>query len=110
MKDLEQRMTTCTDCKLCESRTQVVFGRGSLKPSLMIVGEAPGRDEDVNGIPFIGQAGQKLNKMLAYAGIRRDDIYITNAVLCRPPNNRDPEQDELDACKDRLNQQINILL
>ena len=106
---LKKEMLDCASCDLCRERTQVVFGEGSANPLLMIVGEAPGEDEDTQGVPFVGKAGQKLDKILSYIGVSRDEIYITNSVLCRPPNNRNPRAEELDACKWRLDLQIQLL-
>lgn len=103
-------MNGCESCDLCQTRQQVVFGTGKYyKPQVMIVGEAPGADEDEKGEPFVGKAGEKLNELLASAGLNRDDVYITNAVLCRPPGNRNPNSDELDACHWRLKLQIEII-
>ena len=107
--DLKEQMQDCASCDLCNERTQVVFGSGSTNPLIMIVGEAPGEEEDAQGVPFVGKAGEKLNKMLQYAGVDRNETYITNAVLCRPPNNRNPRGEELDACKWRLDLQIALL-
>lgn len=109
MEDLRNKMSSCDDCDLCNTRNHVVFGEGSLNPLFMIVGEAPGEEEDNKGIPFIGKAGKKLDSILSYVGVSRDEIFITNSVLCRPPNNRNPGQIELDACRTRLNKQISIL-
>lgn len=106
---LKQQMLTCEACDLCKSRTQVVFGEGSEKPIIMIVGEAPGEAEDEQGKPFVGAAGGKLNKILNYVGVKREDIYICNSVLCRPPSNRNPKKEELDACRWRLMLQIKLL-
>lgn len=102
-------MSSCTACDLHTSRTNVVFGEGSNNPRILIIGEAPGEEEDLSGKPFVGPAGQKLNRILDYVGVTRDEIYITNSVLCRPPNNRNPLQNELQACKSRLNEQIQTL-
>ncbi len=109
LDELRLQMQDCGSCDLHCDRTQVVFGEGSNTPLMMIVGEAPGEDEDIQGVPFIGKAGQKLDSMLSYVGVTRDDIYITNAVLCRPPNNRNPRGEELDACRWRLDLQIQLL-
>jgi DNA polymerase len=112
LASLALKMHSCTDCQLCENRTKVVFGVGAVapKPSVLIVGEAPGEDEDKVGIPFVGAAGQKLQKMLDFAGISREtNAYITNAVLCRPPGNRNPTHAELAACRHRLLFQIELL-
>lgn len=96
-------------CRLAETRTQVVFGDGADDSDLMFVGEAPGRNEDLQGVPFVGRAGQLLDQLLAEVGIPRDGVYITNVLKCRPPNNRDPQQDEIDACKGYLRQQIRLI-
>lgn len=102
-------MNGCGSCDLCRERKTVVFGEGSANPLLMIVGEAPGEDEDEQGVPFVGKAGEKLNSILKYVGVSREEIYITNSVLCRPPNNRNPRAEELEACKWRLDLQIQLL-
>jgi DNA polymerase len=106
---LREQMSVCGSCDLCKTRTKVVFGNGSHEPLILIVGEAPGEDEDLTGVPFIGKAGQKLDSILTYVGVSRQDIYITNSVLCRPPNNRTPRKEEMDACKWRLDLQIKLL-
>ena len=107
--ELKNQMSDCGSCDLCRERTQVVFGEGSTTPLVMFVGEAPGEEEDIQGVPFIGKAGQKLNSILKFISVTRDDVYITNAVLCRPPNNRNPRGEELTACKWRLDLQIQLL-
>ncbi len=89
----------CTRCKLHKGRHNIVFGVGSPKARLVFVGEAPGEDEDLQGIPFVGKAGQLLTKMIEAMGLTRDEVYICNTVKCRPPNNRNPEPDELGACE-----------
>ena len=109
LEELCKQMSTCQSCDLYRGRKSVVFGAGNNKPLIMVIGEAPGEQEDQQGLPFVGPAGEKLNKMLAYAGVSRDDIYITNAILCRPQNNREPRQEELEACHWRLDLQIGIL-
>jgi len=96
----------CTRCKLHRTRTNIVFGVGDPGARLMFVGEAPGEDEDVQGYPFVGRAGQLLTKMIEAMGLRRDDVYICNTVKCRPPNNRNPEPDELLACEPFLKGQL----
>jgi len=106
---LQEQMLLCEACDLCKTRTKVVFGEGSTAPLLMIVGEAPGKDEDEAGTPFLGPAGAKLDKILAFVGVERQDVYITNAVLCRPPNGRHPRPEEIEACKWRLDLQIQAL-
>lgn len=106
---LKEQMLKCVSCDLCKTRTNVVFGEGPSTPKIMIVGEAPGEDEDLAGKPFIGAAGQKLDKIISFLGVQREDIYITNSVLCRPPNNRNPLPEELEACRWRLELQIKLL-
>jgi uracil-DNA glycosylase family 4 len=96
----------CTRCKLHRTRTNIVFGVGNPDARLMFVGEAPGEDEDLQGFPFVGKAGQLLTKMIEAMGLRRDDVYICNTVKCRPPNNRNPEPDELLACEPFLKGQL----
>jgi DNA polymerase len=100
----------CTRCKLHTlGRTQIVFGVGNPNADLMFVGEAPGADEDVQGIPFVGRAGQLLTKIIEAIGLRRDEVYIANVIKCRPPGNRNPEQDEVETCEPFLFQQIDII-
>lgn len=106
---LQEQMSACGSCDLCKTRTKVVFGSGSHEPLILIVGEAPGEEEDLEGVPFIGKAGQKLDSILSYLDIARQDVYITNTVLCRPPSNRVPRKEEMDACKWRLDLQIKLL-
>jgi uracil-DNA glycosylase len=96
----------CTRCKLHRGRTNIVFGVGNPEARLMFVGEAPGEDEDLQGYPFVGKAGQLLTKMIEAMGLRREDVYICNTVKCRPPNNRNPEPDELLACEPFLKGQL----
>jgi uracil-DNA glycosylase family 4 len=97
----------CTRCKLhTQGRKQIVFGVGSPSAELMFVGEAPGADEDAQGIPFVGRAGQLLTKMIEAMGFSRDDVYIANVLKCRPPGNRDPQPDEVESCEPFLFQQI----
>jgi len=96
----------CTRCKLHKTRTNIVFGVGSPEARLMFVGEGPGEDEDLQGYPFVGKAGQLLTKMIEAMGLRREDVYICNTVKCRPPNNRNPEPEELLACEPFLKGQL----
>ena len=97
----------CTRCKLHTlGRQQVVFGAGSMTAEIMFVGEAPGADEDVQGVPFVGRAGQLLTKMIGAMGLRRDEVYIANVLKCRPPGNRNPEPDEIQTCQPFLFRQI----
>jgi DNA polymerase len=99
----------CTRCRLHESRTQVVFGQGDPHADLMVVGEAPGFHEDRQGIPFVGPSGQLLNRLLEGIGLRREDVYICNVVMSRPPRNRDPQPDEIAACRPWLDAQIRLV-
>ena len=99
----------CTRCRLSQSRTQVVFGQGDPNADLMFVGEAPGFHEDRQGIPFVGPSGQLLNRLLEGIGLRREDVYICNVVMSRPPQNRDPQPDEIAACRPWLDAQIRLV-
>jgi DNA polymerase len=108
-QQLEQAVSSCTKCELHASRTQTVFGVGNKNADLLIIGEAPGRDEDLQGEPFVGRAGQLLNAMLAAIGFQRDQVYIANILKCRPPNNRDPKPEEAEACDSWLRQQIELI-
>ena len=99
----------CTKCRLSEGRTQVVFGSGHPEAELMFVGEAPGFHEDKQGVPFVGQAGKLLEKLLGGIGMGREDVYIANVLKCRPPGNRDPQQDEIEACESHLWKQIELI-
>jgi DNA polymerase len=99
----------CTRCRLHESRTQVVFGQGDPHADLMFVGEAPGFHEDRQGLPFVGPSGQLLNRLLEGIGLRRQDVYICNAIKSRPPKNRDPLPDEIAACRPWLDAQIRLI-
>lgn len=100
---------TCTVCTLSETRTKVVFGTGSSDAELMFIGEAPGKNEDLQGEPFVGAAGRLLNQLLEEAGIARQRVYIANVIKCRPPGNRDPRPDEIDACKGYLRSQLELV-
>jgi DNA polymerase len=99
----------CERCRLAAGRTQVVFGSGSADADLMFVGEAPGFHEDQQGVPFVGQAGKLLEKLLAGIGLARQDVYIANVLKCRPPGNRDPQPDEIEACEPHLFRQIELI-
>ena len=109
LSELEQIVTACVKCRLAKSRTQVVYGVGSPNADLMFIGEAPGRDEDIQGKPFVGRAGQLLTDIIKAMKLTRDDVYIANVIKCRPPENRNPEQDELDACRPHIRRQIEII-
>lgn len=106
---LQQSIASCQRCDLGKTRTQTVFGSGSTKASVMIIGEAPGADEDKQGEPFVGRAGQLLTLMLQSIGIAREDAFIANILKCRPPNNRDPLPAEVRCCTPYLQQQINFI-
>jgi uracil-DNA glycosylase family 4 len=99
----------CTRCRLARGRTQVVFGAGNPHAALMFVGEAPGFHEDKQGLPFVGQAGKLLEKLLAQIGMQRSDVYIANVLKCRPPGNRNPQPDEIEACESHLFRQIELI-
>ncbi|MGM9684069.1 MAG: uracil-DNA glycosylase family protein [Eubacteriales bacterium] len=100
---------SCTGCELCKTRTNCVFGTGNKNARLMFVGEAPGDNEDKTGIPFVGRAGQLLDKYLFAVDIDRNDVYIANILKCRPPHNRDPLPAEEDACMDFLRRQVRMI-
>ena len=99
----------CTKCALAKGRTQVVFGSGSPTAELMFVGEAPGFHEDKQGVPFVGAAGQLLGKLLAGIGMTRDEVFVANVLMCRPPGNRDPQPDEIEACEPHLWRKIELI-
>ncbi|HEX3203910.1 MAG TPA: uracil-DNA glycosylase [Nitrospiraceae bacterium] len=110
LNELAQSLLNCQRCKLAKlGRTQVVFGVGNPNAAVMFVGEAPGFYEDKQGEPFVGAAGKLLNELLQSAGLSRSEIYIANVIKCRPPNNRDPEPDEVETCKPFLLQQIEMI-
>jgi DNA polymerase len=106
---LADSVSNCTRCRLSQGRTQVVFGSGHPDADLMFVGEAPGFHEDKQGVPFVGQAGKLLERLLAGIGLRREDVYIANVVMCRPPGNRDPLPDEVEACEGFLWKKIELI-
>lgn len=101
--------STCSACKLAETRTQVVFGVGDPNADLMFVGEGPGEQEDMRGEPFVGRAGQLLTQLIEGIGLTRGHVYIANVVKCRPPGNRDPKPDEIEACAPWLDRQIELI-
>lgn len=110
LQSIREDIGDCTRCKLATlGRQQVVFGAGNPDADLMFVGEAPGADEDVQGVPFVGRAGQLLTKMIEAMGFARDEVYIANVVKCRPPDNRNPEPDEIDSCEPFLFRQIETI-
>lgn len=109
IEELEQEVKQCKKCKLCNTRQNVVFGVGNTNTDIMFIGEGPGGDEDRLGEPFVGKAGQLMNKAFDIVGIKRDEVYIANIVKCRPPHNRDPEADEVNACMNYLRNQVMII-
>ncbi|MCL2011865.1 MAG: uracil-DNA glycosylase [Cystobacterineae bacterium] len=106
LEEIRAHMGDCRLCKLCRHRRQIVFGAGNPKAELVFVGEGPGADEDAQGIPFVGRAGQLLTKMIEAMHFSRDEVYICNVVKCRPPDNRNPEPDEIEACRPFLRAQL----
>lgn len=109
LEKLKEEILKCKKCRLAQTRTNVVFGEGNPKANLMFVGEAPGEQEDLQGRPFVGRAGQLLTRFLNLFGIDRDRVYITNIIKCRPPKNRNPNPDEIKACYPYLEKQIEII-
>lgn len=109
LSSLAEAAATCTACRLASTRTQVVFGVGDPDAELMLIGEAPGYNEDQQGEPFVGAAGQLLTRLLGEIGLTREDIYIANVIKCRPPGNRDPQSDEVDSCKGWLRSQLELI-
>jgi uracil-DNA glycosylase len=109
LKALGEQVSGCTRCRLSQTRTQVVFGVGDPQADLMFVGEAPGFHEDKQGLPFVGQAGKLLDRLLAGIGLERADVYIANVLKCRPPGNRDPAPDEIESCEPHLFRQIELI-
>ena len=110
LADVERVASVCTLCALAKGRTTVVFGEGDDHAGLMVIGEGPGRDEDLQGRPFVGRSGQLLDRLLAEeAGLRREEVYIANVVKCRPPGNRDPRPEEIAACRPYLDEQVALI-
>ena len=109
MNELKKACAECQKCELCKTRTNCVFGVGNENADLMLVGEAPGEQEDLSGIPFVGRAGQLLDKFLYAVDISREDVYIANILKCRPPKNRDPLPEEEDMCIDFLRRQVSLI-
>ena len=105
-EELEQSIINCKKCGLCENRANIVFGVGNKNADIMFIGEGPGADEDREGEPFVGKAGQLMNKAFEGLGINRDEVYIANIVKCRPPSNRDPKEEEAEACLNYLRNQV----
>ncbi len=106
---LEKEVSECEKCILCNTRTQTVFGSGSFNADWMFIGEAPGQDEDMEGQPFVGQAGKLLTEMIRAIGLQKKDVYIANILKCRPPSNRDPKSDEIKSCQAYLQRQIELV-
>lgn len=109
LESLAAEAASCTRCRLCEQRQTVVFGEGDARAAVMFIGEGPGAEEDRTGRPFVGQAGKLLDRMIFAMGFERAQVYIANVVKCRPPGNRDPKDDEVAACADYLDRQIDLI-
>ncbi|MBV9465083.1 MAG: uracil-DNA glycosylase [Solirubrobacterales bacterium] len=109
LKAVYEQARDCRRCALHQSRTTVVFGSGNANAELMFIGEAPGANEDRMGLPFVGQAGKLLDKLLAEIGLNRQDVFIANTLKCRPPDNRDPHPNEIEACQDYLRRQVELI-
>ncbi len=105
-EELEEVVKQCRKCRLCETRKNVVFGVGNREADIMFIGEGPGADEDTQGEPFVGKAGKLMNMAFDMLGIKREEVYIANIVKCRPPNNRNPQDDEAENCLDYLRNQV----
>ncbi len=108
-EELEKSIIDCQKCKLCTNRKNIVFGQGNKNAKIMFIGEGPGADEDMQGIPFVGKAGKLMDEAFKGIGINRQDVYIANIVKCRPPSNRDPEEDEVAACLNYLRNQVILI-
>jgi len=109
LAELKEHIGDCHRCPLGDTKTQVVFGVGDARARVMLIGEAPGKNEDLKGEPFVGAAGQLLNELLAHAELERGDVYIANILKCRPPNNRNPEPVEIETCTPFLREQIRLI-
>lgn len=108
-EELEKSIEDCKKCRLCTNRNNIVFGQGNKNADIMFIGEGPGADEDMQGLPFVGKAGKLLNTAFEGLGIKREEVYIANIVKCRPPNNRTPENDEAAACLNYLRNQVILI-
>jgi DNA polymerase len=106
LAEVQEQLGECRRCELCETRTTIVFGVGNPQAEVMLIGEAPGKQEDLGAEPFIGAAGKQLNELLAIAGLERQDVYIANVLKCRPPNNADPLPHQIEACTPFLREQV----
>ncbi len=109
LRELWERIGNCQRCNLSKQRKNIVFGAGNPAAKLMFIGEAPGKEEDIQGLPFVGDAGMLLTRLIEKLGMKRDDVYIANIIKCRPPMNRDPEEDEVNACRGFIEEQISII-
>ena len=109
LETIEKELEGCRLCPLCEARTNIVFGVGNPDAEVMFIGEGPGKQEDLGAEPFIGAAGKYLNELLGIAGLRREEVYIANVVKCRPPGNRDPRPEEIEACAPYLRDQVRAI-
>lgn len=109
LEELRAQVASCQACPLAEGRTQTVFGDGNPDARVLFVGEAPGKNEDLQGVPFVGKAGQNLNTLLEIAGLAREDVFIANVLKCRPPQNRDPRPDEIEVCTPFLREQVRAI-
>lgn len=109
LDEIKKRVDVCRACPLCQGRTQTVFGRGSETPKVLFIGEAPGENEDKEGMPFVGEAGKLLDQYLGFIGLEEEDYYIANILKCRPPRNRDPKPEEEEACLPYLREQVRAL-
>jgi len=109
LEEIEEQVKNCKKCKLCNNRKNTVFGTGYVNSEIMFIGEGPGADEDSMGLPFVGKAGKLMDQAFLGVGINREEVYIANIVKCRPPNNRNPENEEAVACMDYLRNQVMLI-
>lgn len=109
LEEIEEQVKKCQKCKLCNNRKNTVFGIGNVNSEIMFIGEGPGADEDMQGLPFVGKAGKLMDQAFLGVGINREEVYIANIVKCRPPNNRNPEKEEASACMDYLRNQVILI-
>lgn len=109
LKEYYLSIKDCKECDLCNTRMKFVFGSGSADAELLLIGEAPGKNEDIQGKPFVGQAGKILDELLEFIGLKREEVFIANVLKCRPPTNRDPKIEEINMCKKYLEKQIEII-
>ncbi len=109
LEEIRAQVQTCHACPLAEGRTNVVFGDGNPEARVMFIGEAPGKNEDLQGVPFVGAAGKYLDELLGFAGLRREEVYIANILKCRPPSNRDPRPEEIQLCTPYLREQTRTI-